>query len=310
MNTKFTGTFPRDKTSWENAMKQHETVSVHDLQSANSASEITVEQFLSLKVLWPKLLSIRDLYSDEKASLFDSSQANIAAMKLNMEGTDRAWKEYLEAIERGVASRSSKFARELGVWALVLQSQAEAANVKESLNNSKNFRSTPHNTRSHAAGAKVDPKDKGKAKASSLEDQSSRHTSQTTQSSDRPANVSPMGREESLELPIGDEQIANTAAINFLNALFIHDVRHADWTLQRKQFKFNSKSVKFEARTDGHLEVHGQDRSAAILEVKPRVRQHEKGFRIEMQESGQMALWIFQEPNSHWAPRKGGSNFQ
>ena len=41
----------------------------------------------------------------------------------------------------------------------------------------------------------------------------------------------------------------------------------ATWTLQRKQFKFNSLSVEFEARTDGHFQVHGTERSAAILEV-------------------------------------------
>jgi hypothetical protein len=122
--------------------------------------------------------------------------------------------------------------------------------------------------------------------------------------------ISPTSREEALDLPVGDEQIVNTAAINFLNTLFIHDSLLADWTLQRKQFKFKSDFVKFEARTDGYFNLHGQERSAAGIEVKPRVRRQEHVFRIEMQESAQMALWIYQEPNSHWAPQTGGNKYQ
>ena len=71
----------------------------------------------------------------------------------------------------------------------------------------------------------------------------------------------------------------------------------------RPEPKPEPKPARFVARTDGHLRVYGPPRrSAAILEVKARIRlqDREKDMAIEMQESAQMALWIFQEPASHW----------
>lgn len=72
----------------------------------------------------------------------------------------------------------------------------------------------------------------------------------------------------------------------------------------REKDKEGRKPVRFVARTDGHLKVYGSpEMSAAILEVKARQRPRPPkpgDFTIEMQESAQMALWIFQEPQSHW----------
>jgi hypothetical protein len=81
-----------------------------------------------------------------------------------------------------------------------------------------------------------------------------------------------------MNLPVGDEHIVNTAAIDLLNGLFVHDKRPADWALQRKQFKFRSEDVTFEAHTDSRLQVH--DHETAIIEVKPRVRKYQICLRI------------------------------
>jgi hypothetical protein len=322
MSKKYTGeVLPKNPSSWETATSHYQTGSIHALDSANSASEITVEQFLSLKVLWPKRKSTKDLGADKTASLFGSSAADINKARAQRQKDDPAWAAYLSALAATAGAgasgaklyQSSQFSRQLGVYALVLQSQLETSKIQDSLNESNKLRFTPRRKPSGGQGdqGQEDPKGQAKPKPSNSPSRNSPHPSQGSKGSkgsSGPADISPMTREIALDLPVGDEQIVNTAAINFLNALFIHDERRADWTLHRKQFKFSSNSVTFEARTDGHLQVHDSENSAAILEVKPRVREHELGFRIEMQESAQMALWILKEPNSHWAPRTGGNN--
>jgi hypothetical protein len=279
---------PHNMISWEAETKRYGTVSIHNLNKPVSASGITEAQFLSLKVVWPnlgpKLHAPEHLYGDKTAIWFDSSEKEIQAEKEHMEEYDKAWTEYLNAIRRQHRSefsrklgvhisrqRRSDFSRKLGAYALVLESQMETARMKHSHHDSEQCQLTPTTmtTCSHLPS----------------------YVSATQ-------NIAP-------ELPHFDEQIVNAAAINFLKALFIHQIPPASWTLERKCFRFESGFVKFEARSDGHLQVHGlEERSAAILEVKARLRSREKAFHIEMQESAEMALWIFQEPHSHWAPSK------
>lgn len=101
-----------------------------------------------------------------------------------------------------------------------------------------------------------------------------------------------------------DEQIVNAALLSLLHALWIDDKKNPDWSIYRKEFKFESRDTgaDFVARVDGDLQVKHVDKSAAILEVKARRRPRKDpgDHRIEMQESAQMALWIAQEPDSHW----------
>jgi hypothetical protein len=311
MSKKYNGnSLPSTDDGWGTAIHHYQTVSIHKIQRAHSASEITVEQFLSLKVLWPDRRPPAELSADKVASLFGSSKLDISKAKKAARKHDPAWNKYLEAITAthgAVASgtrvqRRSKFSRELGVFALVLQSQLEASKIEDSLYDSNKLLFTPlprYEMRARPGGANQDPHGKNIAEESRSQSQGSQHPSLTSKTTSGARYISPTSREEALDLPVGDEQIVNTAAINFLHVLFIHDSRLADWSLQKKQFRFKSDFVKFEARTDGHFQPHGQERSAAILEVKPRARRHELGFRIEMQESAQMALWIYQEPNSH-----------
>jgi hypothetical protein len=103
---------------------------------------------------------------------------------------------------------------------------------------------------------------------------------------------------------MADEQVVNTAAISFLQSLFVHEPRNAYWSPQRKGFRFGKTS--FKALTDGHLQITGETRSAAILEVKARTRPHALAadYKIEWQESAQMALWIRDEPSSFWTTEK------
>ena len=296
METTYPGPLPKNVSEWRQEVQKYGAVSIHELQTTKPASGITLQQFLSLKAVWPLRKAPRDLYDDKTAKLYNSSADDIRALKLSMEKDDDDWRAYICAIRDGGLFHTSVFSQHLGAYALVLQTQLEVSKMKDSVKDSDKFRSTPRRTRGRAQAEMQDLKGKGKAPL---------HRPHDIMESGGPTTLSPIGQEEALQLPVGDEQIVNTAAINFLNALFLNIERPADWTSQRKSLKFNSNSVKFEARTDGHLKIRGRETSAAILEVKPRLRHYQKGSRIEMQESTQMALWIFQEPDSHWAPLGG-----
>jgi len=91
-----------------------------------------------------------------------------------------------------------------------------------------------------------------------------------------------------------DELKVNMALVFFLNSTTMHhpDVR-ADWKMCKKFFKFGNL---FEARTDGYLEKGQSGEVGAILEVKAYIRE-DNILQIQMQESAQMAAWIFANPD-------------
>jgi len=86
----------------------------------------------------------------------------------------------------------------------------------------------------------------------------------------------------------------NMALIIFLStATMYHPDVRAEWTAQRKSFKFSNL---FEARVDGFLRKGLSDKVGAILEVKAYTREL-KQHQIQMQESAQMAAWIYASPD-------------
>ena len=91
-----------------------------------------------------------------------------------------------------------------------------------------------------------------------------------------------------------DEQIVNMALISFLHTLtiFHKDVR-ANWGINRKVFNFSNL---FQARTDGVLKIGGKEYPLAIVEVKSHVRMNNI-VQVQMQESAQMASWIYNHPD-------------
>lgn len=86
-----------------------------------------------------------------------------------------------------------------------------------------------------------------------------------------------------------DEQIVNTALIDFLEAITIHLPCPAHWSLHRKAFRIQG----FEARVDGYLAQGGTGHIKAIIEVKAALRNRQGELsRVRMQEGAQMAAWI------------------
>lgn len=105
-----------------------------------------------------------------------------------------------------------------------------------------------------------------------------------------PISPVPKDLQNVLYPPTRDEQIVNTALINFLDALTIHFSFSSNWTLHRKAFTATFDDARFEARTDGYLDdAYGSP--SVIIEVKPMIRER-KLVAIQMQESAQMVAWL------------------
>ena len=94
--------------------------------------------------------------------------------------------------------------------------------------------------------------------------------------------------------PTKDEQIVNTALINFLTALILHHRFSSRWNLHRMPFKADFKNASFEARIDGYLEDRATGKVRALVEVKAAFREH-KRKQICMQEAAQMVGWILND---------------
>ncbi|KAI1422363.1 hypothetical protein F5Y12DRAFT_624094 [Xylaria sp. FL1777] len=97
---------------------------------------------------------------------------------------------------------------------------------------------------------------------------------------------------------IQDEQIVNTALIDYLNSLAIPCKElTADWKLHRLSLiaRNSNREKTYEARVDGYLERRSDRKPLVILEVKP-CRRFNNEDPIRMQESAQMAAWISQYP--------------
>ncbi|ODM19157.1 hypothetical protein SI65_05774 [Aspergillus cristatus] len=100
-----------------------------------------------------------------------------------------------------------------------------------------------------------------------------------------------------------DEQIVNTALLNFLKAITQHfsDISHR-WTINRKAFHATAKGTKlYEARTDGCLSHDDGQSVCPLIEVKAAVRS-KKLYDIFMQESAQMVAWTLNDTEEYVLP--------
>jgi hypothetical protein len=277
-----------------------------------------------LKAIWPKH-GPKEVIDFCVTIGFDEGQFHneVASMQKR-----KAWKLYLEALDSGHYKNSSIFPDEMGPFGLVLYNQIEVAElpagdgadvVKAEVTPMPARRSTRTATRVDDAPVSFN--------LSSTDAPASHSPASDSPASDSP-NLDPQKRaspfdtsasgseyeERVKEAKTKDEQVVNLALINFLNALWIHQRRNSEWSLQRKEFKFQSRGngAVFSARTDGHLGVRNPsgECSGAIIEVKARQRPKDDDYDniIPMQESCQMSLWILQEPHSHWTMKSSDTS--
>jgi hypothetical protein len=208
------------------------------------------------------------------------------AYKILKAGTP-GWREYLKCIENNTSTkRGEPLPTQTASFATVLHNQREILERPSSKNDEAKFYRSPIKLRPREPSKTIPPQTPQRA---------------VLQTFGTPFDVpSPIDEDIPTPVPAADEQIVNIALIGFLQGFTVYQRRCADWTIQRKVFSCGPKgsTAEFQARTDGALQYYLDQRCMAIIEVKARRRygQHQ----IQMQESAQMAAWIYTEPESYW----------
>jgi hypothetical protein len=311
---------PRSEEEWNDVAAARGIGSIHGLIITDSASKIKVDQFLALKVLWTIETDINRLKDADWAARLGTTPQELSATRVSLR-KDSAWGLYLDTIPSSLKP-FSPFSDKLGRFAMVLQNQSIVNRLAEGTFEHVKARGSPIVTRGRAqlnigniAAPRWAPrdtsvgseKDGSQSHHSSPDRPDSRPNSTGTSEASKAASDATIisgidwALSKAVRDAMADEQVVNTAAISFLQSLFVgNDSQHAYWSPQRKGFCFGT--TKFKAFVDGHLQVVNEARSAAILEVKARRRPPltSNDFKIEWQESAQMALWIREEPSSYW----------
>ncbi|KKK17411.1 hypothetical protein P175DRAFT_0487414 [Aspergillus ochraceoroseus IBT 24754] len=279
-------------------------LTVHDDIKLASASTIKEQQYLALRVLW-KTHKSKDLDVEKFDLKIWISKADELLRSF------QSWQGYRQSFKTSIIPE--------GTFALARKYQKQAAlSTDETLRPSVSISPISQRTRSQISSltkrlrdaqlqtptkSRGDPLDYFK-----IEGEEKEEDENDEDENEETPFVSP-GPSEIVNLmypPTKDEQIVNTALVNFLNALTMHFPAANDWTLHRKSFKADFQKASFEARTDGYLEDHSDpDKARALIEVKPIMR-NKKRDRICMQEAAQMAAWIKTDPDLHGCLNKPG----
>ena len=316
---------PATEDKWRNEARSHDVISIHEFKDRDSGSKMTVLQYLALKTIW-KGYDPNDIIKDEWALRFGSTEMELLEQSTKM-SEDDAWRTYLNILETTPKPKPhSNFPRKLGRFATVVQNQLEVSNLKPTERELQKVIVSPISGRTRLRAKSVQPVPFVRPVSTNIsqgDSNSSEREGRAREAEERPGlrAVSQISDHASVSSVIDfdiprrerdvtiDEQVVNTAAINFLQNLFVHGgLEYAYWSAQRKGFCLGNGSrgsTAFKAFTDGHLKVKRGDeiRSAAILEVKARKRPTRDDFSVEWQETAQMALWIYEEPSSYWTSK-------
>ncbi|KAI1421868.1 hypothetical protein F5Y12DRAFT_664252 [Xylaria sp. FL1777] len=280
--------------------------SIHEYGLASSGSKIERTQFLLLYILW------LDKEGKDLESKYKDNKYMHEAMSFLYEGEIKGiWSNYLKSINEPLRYIM------LGAFSLVRYHQRQTMFwkfLKGDTPSKVDFSPVASRTRSQANKIQTEPKTPTRAsKESSLEntfkllhirDPPSEPPAAPSSKTPSSSPSTPPGQRDTYHPPgarfgaIEDEQIVNTALIEYLNALAIHYPKlEADWTLHRLPLtaRNNAGQKTYEARTDGYLKRRSDGAPLVILEVKPHRRTPKKN-ETRMQEAAQMAAWISQYP--------------
>ncbi|TAQ89487.1 hypothetical protein B7494_g2163 [Chlorociboria aeruginascens] len=282
---------PYTAATWQATLTRTEAVPEGEGKRSEqqaSASKIELEQFLRLRVLW-RVQGISKLNSYQHG--VPKTALEQALSQLNELDP---WQEYLRCVERG--QLSGPLSQKLGVFALVLKHQREVKKVVPEVQEDNRYNLRKQQEVLYPSEPEGTPVRSSTTREFLGKDLPSTPITQTMQSlqdfSFTPQT--PLAKARALDIEMfpenPDEQIVNTALINFLEAITIHLPCPAYWSLHRKAFRIE----KFEARVDGYLAQEGTGHIKAIIEVKAALRnRQEYSSRVRMQEGAQMAAWIF-----------------
>ncbi|KAJ5819122.1 hypothetical protein N7474_004713 [Penicillium riverlandense] len=260
-NTNDSSLLPPIESPWKARIQSNKLINptIHTLSPMKSGSKLGEEQFLQLRVLWPPLIVIDDFEVGPK-------RFKVKADDVMKELVPFA--AYLKHIQ-GNKTHIQPYKK--GRWAD---------------NRGVEFR----DVRPQRNIARPDY-----AESDSLSRESS--GPQDIQMRDSVSNTSAAAEMRDVRwTPTRDEQIVNTALLEYLNALTVNIPEvQCDWSSARLAFKAEFGQAHMEARTDGFLKGEGMEEAFAILEVKPRVRDREGDPAIQYQESAQMVGWILHD---------------
>ncbi|KAI0810311.1 hypothetical protein GGR55DRAFT_646127 [Xylaria sp. FL0064] len=286
--------------------------SIHEAGSVSSGSRFGLGEFLLLRILWPEENKARQLY------LMYQNTKPLEEVKVFLDGgvVKTIWSNYLQSTLKSKEHLAKEGYAGLGTFSLVRYHQLQSQHWKfgNGDTRSKVDFSPPisSRTRSQTSGIPTTPTRAPKGldiedplAALTLDDApASSHSTQHSTSSSGSLSTPP-GQGDNYYPPgalseaIEDEQIVNTALIEYLNALAIHHPQlEADWTLHRLPLvarNIRTGAKTYEARIDGYLRRRRDNAPLVILEVKPH-RRLAKEAEIRMQEGAQMAAWISQYP--------------
>lgn len=292
---------PSNREEWRALAKKkiEGNKTIHDINLA-SASKFKLEQYLMLRVLWK---SSRN-HKFNPATFGLGEWVERATIILDQY---KSWGQYCSSFDQQKSLPE-------GTFALPRFYQRQAARVPQDAPCRSDVTAGPPTPISRRTRSQVGTLNEDMKKLSLETPTKSRGTPRMPLSSgsfddedayededeDTPPGQRSYGPPELLDINFPktkDEQIVNTAFIDFLNAFIIHLDYSVQWTLYRRPFIAEFAKASLEARTDGCLEgVDSKEKVHALVEVKPLLR--EKGLlTIAMQEAAQMVAWIKSDPD-------------
>jgi hypothetical protein len=306
---------PSTQGEWDEIVKEFrlEHQNIHDFKEISSASEIGIEQFLLLQVIWTVSDNDKALFQPKKDSLVIQPD-HFKAAKAYLSNAE-SWTEYMNSLRepKNISAIDGAFP-DIGSMSAARYWQLLSTKTTETEQAVSKF--SPIMTRSRTYANRLreipqtpTPATRGQGRtrnlfdvkqlAQSLEGYSLDESSQPGTAESEMDTVFFDTPESSMVLypSTEDEQIVNTALLLLLTGITMHFDMPARWSLHRKAFMLKNVDGKvYEARVDGYLLCTTNSQVKAIAEVKPFLRQP-KIQAIQMQEGAQMAAWISNYPD-------------
>ena len=300
---------PATRANWLDQSEIHgvRNRSIFGLVAYNSGSNMDAPQYLALRILWRANMNTRDFVRKLKSSpLFLTKDSYTKA--LNNLGNRPSWIEY----EKSYMRKGERWPfGECGPFTLVRLHQLATAKTKPSAKVSQKVFHTPMKLRSTRImpNSSESPTPKRGTRVTQYElgtpsepDDLDSLTIDGLNLSDTSSFASPTSPgsvwAEEYQEPTEDEQVVNTALIDFLMAVTVKDMRRLEWSLFRRGFRLGEDTkVGYVARVDGVLRRRNVTQDSidlgalAIIEVKPFIRSINED-KIRLQEGSQMAAWI------------------
>ncbi|KAL2821904.1 hypothetical protein BJX63DRAFT_427265 [Aspergillus granulosus] len=298
---------PDTKATWEKRVKKLGIwpASVHTAKPLTRASEIKEKEFYRLHVLW----------KHSPIPKFDWTLAGLAEWKneakILLRGY-KCWQEYCNSLQTKEICEST--------FALALAFQRQAAGIDTNITRPDVEAGPPRYPTRQARKPRITPMDMLTERTGRLNIQASSAKEEGAddedvflstpvrireqQFNDTPISLDSPGDPElrrTIYPPTKDEQIVNTALLNFLTALTIHMKLSVQWSLHRVPLHADFNTASYEARTDGYLESIEESEKdkkiRALIEVKAALREIKRN-KIRMQESAQTVAWLKSHPDT------------